>query len=308
MFKKLFCSSLLAISVFSLIIFGQAGSGNASIEGVIKDSNGAVIQGAIVVVKNLETGLERTVSTNSNGSFTVSVLPVGLYNVTAKQTGFGELSTKITLTVGETTPVEITLTPKNKDEIIDVIADGEIIDTEAASTGTICYAALTPAQVSRWSEFAASVKRGATAGRLAAVVLDRAERQRQGAGHHVFLHRFLHVAALRGLFFRKLSCRRRKPFARRRIDQRRQFASHPRVIIVEPGRFLARQQFRRDQRAIDRRQRQRVEAEHVAITARDLARRDDDEIFNADAIGPGFVIAGLVRQDHAGLERNMPKL
>lgn len=136
MLKKLFCSSVLAISVFSLIIFGQAGSGNASIEGVIKDSNGAVIQGAIVVVKNLETGLERTVSTNSNGSFTVSVLPVGLYNVTAKQTGFGELSTKVTLTVGETTPVEITLLPKNKDEIIDVIADGEIIDTEAASTGS----------------------------------------------------------------------------------------------------------------------------------------------------------------------------
>jgi len=40
------------------------------------------------------------------------------------------------------------------------------------------YAGLLPKlRVSRWSEFAASVKRGATAGRLAAVVLDRAERR-----------------------------------------------------------------------------------------------------------------------------------
>ena len=40
------------------------------------------------------------------------------------------------------------------------------------------YASLMPKlRVSRWSEFAASVKRGATAGRLAAVVLDRAERR-----------------------------------------------------------------------------------------------------------------------------------
>jgi DNA polymerase-3 subunit alpha len=40
------------------------------------------------------------------------------------------------------------------------------------------YAGLLPKlRVSRWSDFAASVKRGATAGRLAAVVLDRAERR-----------------------------------------------------------------------------------------------------------------------------------
>ena len=40
------------------------------------------------------------------------------------------------------------------------------------------YAGLLPKiRVSRWSEFAASVKRGATAGRLAAVVLDRTERR-----------------------------------------------------------------------------------------------------------------------------------
>ncbi len=31
--------------------------------------------------------------------------------------------------------------------------ESQIVKTEAASTGTICYASLTPAQVSRWSEF-----------------------------------------------------------------------------------------------------------------------------------------------------------
>lgn len=137
MLKKLFCSSLLAFLLsFSLNVFGQSETGSASIEGAVKDSNGAIIQGATVLVKNVETGLERTVSTNSNGNFTVSILPVGNYKITVKQTGFAELSVMATLTVGETTPVEISLSPKATEAVVDITADGEIIDTEASSTGT----------------------------------------------------------------------------------------------------------------------------------------------------------------------------
>jgi hypothetical protein len=60
----------------------QSENGSASLEGTVRDQNGAVIQGATVRVKNTETNLTRTVTTDSNGSFSVSVLPVGTYDVT----------------------------------------------------------------------------------------------------------------------------------------------------------------------------------------------------------------------------------
>ena len=68
----------LSILTFCLIFtaFGQSDSGSAAIEGTVKDQNGAIVQGATVVIKNKNTGLERTVTSNSNGLFSASVLPV----------------------------------------------------------------------------------------------------------------------------------------------------------------------------------------------------------------------------------------
>ncbi len=131
-----FCGSLLFIYLLSVSAFSQSEAGSASIEGTVKDSNSAVVQGATILVKNTETGLERTVSTNSNGGFTVSVLPVGTYKITAKQPGFAESSLIVTLSVGETTPVELALNPKTTDAVVNIVADDEILDTESSSTGT----------------------------------------------------------------------------------------------------------------------------------------------------------------------------
>ena len=41
-----------------------------------------------VTVSNQQTGLQRETVTNNQGTFTVPLLPVGLYLVTAEQAGF----------------------------------------------------------------------------------------------------------------------------------------------------------------------------------------------------------------------------
>ena len=41
----------------------QSESGSSAIEGVLMDGNGAAISGATIKIRNLETGLERTVET-----------------------------------------------------------------------------------------------------------------------------------------------------------------------------------------------------------------------------------------------------
>ncbi len=49
--------------------------------------------------------------------------------------------------------VELYFPKSEEHRIYELGRESQIVKTEAASTGTICYAALTPAQVSRWSEF-----------------------------------------------------------------------------------------------------------------------------------------------------------
>lgn len=50
-------------------------------------------------------------------------------------------------------PVELYFPKAEEHRIYELGRESQITKTEAASTGTICYAALTPAQLSRWSDF-----------------------------------------------------------------------------------------------------------------------------------------------------------
>src|SRR6266853_214194 len=59
-----------------------------TILGTVTDPSGAVIAGAKVTVRNTNTGLERTTQTSNDGSYSVSELPIGTYDVTISQSGF----------------------------------------------------------------------------------------------------------------------------------------------------------------------------------------------------------------------------
>lgn len=136
--------SLIRNLVGSLVItvcliasgFSQSESGSAALEGVVRDQNGAVVQGATILIKNKDTGLERTVTSNANGAFAASVLPVGKYVVTAKSQGFADVPVTIDLSVGETTPIEMTLAPQGANVLVNVSDDADTIETETESTST----------------------------------------------------------------------------------------------------------------------------------------------------------------------------
>jgi hypothetical protein len=86
------------------------GQGEASINGTVSDETGAVIAGADVKVKNVETGAVRTLSTDSAGHYEAAALPVGQYEVDAEHTGFRpEARTGITLVIGQRAQVDIKL-------------------------------------------------------------------------------------------------------------------------------------------------------------------------------------------------------
>src|SRR5213083_3654544 len=61
---------------------------SATISGTIKDETGGVLPGVDVIIRNLDTGLTRSVVTDSNGYFAVPGLAPGKYETRATLQGF----------------------------------------------------------------------------------------------------------------------------------------------------------------------------------------------------------------------------
>ncbi len=68
------------------ILFAQTDRG--SIEGTVKDPNGAIVPAAKVQVVNIDTNNKFDFSTNDVGYYLASSLPVGSYRVVVQKEGF----------------------------------------------------------------------------------------------------------------------------------------------------------------------------------------------------------------------------
>ena len=77
--------SLILLLFFSASAWAGAGG---SISGTIKDHSGAVIPDVAVIVRNVDTGVERTASTNSDGFFAFNAIRVGHYEMEISRAGF----------------------------------------------------------------------------------------------------------------------------------------------------------------------------------------------------------------------------
>jgi hypothetical protein len=81
-----------------------------TILGTVSDPNGAVVAGATIRVKNTNTGLERTTTTDPEGNYTVAELPIGPYEVRVEQPGFTiSIVSNVTVEVASDRRVDVTL-------------------------------------------------------------------------------------------------------------------------------------------------------------------------------------------------------
>ena len=116
--KLLIFAAALAISLAG-IAFGQERTG--SIEGTVKDPNGAVVAGAEVTVASRGTtsgarpdatsAFQRSVTADQNGYFRVSDVPPGFYSVSVQPVGgFGSATSEnVEVVLGKSTPVNVAL-------------------------------------------------------------------------------------------------------------------------------------------------------------------------------------------------------
>src|SRR6266436_1176181 len=133
--KKRWCHQL-TVALLLLHVSGTGwGQVTASITGAVRDSSGAVLPGAGVTVKHLETGTTRTVETDANGNYSVPSLPVGQYELDVQKTAFKQqVRSGITLVVGQQAVVNITLEVGNVEQRVNVTAEAPLVNTTLSST------------------------------------------------------------------------------------------------------------------------------------------------------------------------------
>jgi hypothetical protein len=108
----------------------------ATILGTVKDTTGAVVPQATVTAKNLDTGTSRTVTTEGDGSYRLSALPVGNYEVDIEHGGFSKESrTGLTLTVAEEAVVNVTLNIGSTQQTVQVTEEAPQVDTTSSTLG-----------------------------------------------------------------------------------------------------------------------------------------------------------------------------
>lgn len=126
-------SLLLSVPLLAQTVAG-------TMNGTVTDTSGGAVPGVTVTIRNVETGLERVVVTDSAGFFNAPFLPVGRYSVHAQLEGFGpQIRQNVRVELNQTTVQDFILDPAMTETVTVTadaprinVADGEIKQTMRA--------------------------------------------------------------------------------------------------------------------------------------------------------------------------------
>jgi hypothetical protein len=116
-----------------VLLFATAANAQttSTLAGDVRDANGAVIPGADVTARNLETGRTTATVSDAEGRYVFAGLPVGLYEVRAVKTSFQNyVSERVTLTVNETASLDIAMQPAGVGADVTVTDDAALVNTQ----------------------------------------------------------------------------------------------------------------------------------------------------------------------------------
>lgn len=110
--KKLlaFCMLLFAWSLSPVIHRVLAQSATAKVLGRVTDQLGALLPDATISVTNVETNIKCIATTDDQGFYSISALPIGRYTLTASHDGFASVTSPIyKLEINQAHHVDVTL-------------------------------------------------------------------------------------------------------------------------------------------------------------------------------------------------------
>jgi hypothetical protein len=135
--KRAVSATLVALGI-SLLIGGSvnAQQGTGELRGKIVDAQNALLPGVAVVAKNEASGQFREITTGADGSFFMSALTPGLYELNAELSGFKKYQRKgLRVEVGKTVSIEIQLEVGGIEQQVTVTAESPLVDTTSKQLG-----------------------------------------------------------------------------------------------------------------------------------------------------------------------------
>jgi len=129
---------ILSLALLGLLTAGALQAQvTGAITGTVTDSTGAVVPAAGVVIRNVETGVERRVVTNSSGVYAAEALQVGTYRVEVSVAGFKRaVRDGVQLQGAARVGVDFTLQIGEIAETVSVTAEAPLVNTE---TGDVSH-------------------------------------------------------------------------------------------------------------------------------------------------------------------------
>jgi len=128
-----FVSFVLAFTLVSVV--PAHGQSTATLQGLLTDSQGAVMPGVTVTIRNVATGIERTTVSDNAGQYVAASLPPGHYAVVAHLEGFKDQNGETDLGPAQTIVLNLKLGLASLSENVTVTGSSPLIDTATTSVG-----------------------------------------------------------------------------------------------------------------------------------------------------------------------------
>ncbi len=135
-----FLNALVTIVLCSsLSIAAQAQSYTGSITGIVTDQTGALVFSAKVGLTSIETGLARSATTNSEGTYIFTSLPPGTYTLRISAEGFTAREIRAQLTVSQQLRLDTQLKVGGTAETLDItVSEGGVaVETQNAQLSNV---------------------------------------------------------------------------------------------------------------------------------------------------------------------------
>lgn len=127
---------IFLLSLFSIQVYAQEARG--SLGGVVEDTTGAVIPGAVVAVTSVETGVTRSTRTGASGTWVVNFLNPGRYTFTVSAESFRKLEhSAVQLQVNDQIRIDVKLEVGERTSTVVVSSQTPLINTTSAVSGTV---------------------------------------------------------------------------------------------------------------------------------------------------------------------------
>src|SRR3984893_12877662 len=126
--KKVFVFVLGLLLIGGPLVAPASAQGDSSLWGSVSDETDAAVSCATIVIRNLETGTERTLTTDASGGYNASALSAGHYEIAASKAGFQtDRRSSLNLVVGQREEVEFKLLIGKVHQTVEVPAVSTVV-------------------------------------------------------------------------------------------------------------------------------------------------------------------------------------